>query len=72
MKQGVTFPLQTLHTNFFYAGIQASKRWWDNAEMLVAKVWKSVYHPILIHHQVRIKFSASQCSLSSSLTLCRP
>jgi hypothetical protein len=41
MKQGVTVWLQTLHTDFFCAGIQASERWWGNVEMLVAKVWKS-------------------------------
>jgi hypothetical protein len=38
MKQGVTFWLQTLHTDFFYAGIQASEGRWENAEISVVTV----------------------------------
>jgi hypothetical protein len=38
MKQGVIFWLQKLHTDFFYAGIQASERKWDNAEISVVTV----------------------------------
>ena len=37
---------------FFYAGIQASKRWWENAEISVATLWKpNVYQSLLMHHQ---------------------
>jgi len=38
MRQVVTFWLQTLHTDFFYAGIQASERKWENAEISMVTV----------------------------------
>lgn len=69
MKQGVTFWLQTLHTDFFYRDTSLREK--------VGKCWNisgdrwkyEVHHPLLMHHQVRIKFSASQCLLSPFLKL---
>jgi len=57
MKQGVTFWLHTLHTDFFYAGIQASeRRWWENAEISVVTIGSL---KCTIHYWCTIKSESS-------------
>jgi len=65
IKQAVFSWLQTLDTDFFYAGIKALVQHWDKCSNSIVTLLKSgVYHLLCMCNvciEVRIKFLASVC-----------